>query len=406
MTAKIHKVDEILTSVLAIDEVYVDHDVDQLNAAGENMASSILSVQIKLKSRKTKAERVLYAVAKQPPPTEYLQGIFNTPVTFKKEIDFYLKVMPFLKEFQVRQGMTNVFDSVAKYLGSRMTINTNTKRVDETSILLLENLKSAEFQMANRLANLDLSTTEIILKNLAQFHAIPIALKLLEPHVFQRDILPYLRDSRVFEDVDRDQFYGDTIKYIQENTECIPLLPRIKASNDRFPNQFYVENCTNNVFATISHNDLWMNNVMIKYVDNQPVAVKFVDFQLFNYGPVSRDIITLLFTSVQLAVLKDHLDDLFDVYYKSFINCLDSFKCDTRLFSFDAFINDIDNTAKKGEIIHVLHLLKAVFRGKDDAQELDKISQDNAYDFTSCFSVDYCNKVEYVVKEFAKRNWI
>lgn len=407
MTAvKIHKLDEILTSVLGMEERYVDQDVDQLNAPGENMGSSMLSVKIKLKNRQTQAERVLDTVAKLPPPTDFLQSLFNTPVTFKKEIDLYVKIMPSLKEFQVRRGMSTVFDSVPKYLGSRMVFDTNKKRVDQTSILLLENIKTAGFRMANRLINLDLLTTEIILKNLAQFHAIPIALKLLEPHVFQRDIQPYLRDSYVFENTDADEFYDRIIGSIKDNVECIPFISRIKVNYDRFSKQFYVENCASNVFATISHNDLWINNVMIRYNGNQPVEVKFVDFQLFNYGPVSRDIITLLFTSVQLAVLQNHLDHLFDVYYNSFISCLDSFNCDTKLFTFDAFINDIDKTARKGEIFHTLHLLTAVYQRKDDAQELDNISQDNAFEFMPYSSVDYSNKVEYVVKEFAKRNWI
>lgn len=410
---KIPNLNEILTTILDVDEELVDQSVDSLVPPGENMGSEIISVDIKLRNKRTQTERVVNAVAKLPPPSEFLQKIFNTPVTFQKEIELYTKIVPCLHDFQLarRDNSATVFDGVPKYLGSRFTVNPkNTKYLeDDTSsnVLLLENLKAANYRLVDRLTNLDLPTTEIILKNLAEFHGIPIALQLLEPDVFQRDIKPYLRNANAFEGLDRDQFFRNATKPIEGHAECIPLIPRIRKSCETTPGPVCSLECTNLLFATISHNDLWMNNVMVKYDEDShqlPVAVKFLDFQLYNYGPVSRDVICLLFTSVQLAVLEKNLDYFLDFYYKSFISCLDSFKCNTSRFSFDAFIDDINVGAKKGAIIQILHLLTAVFLEPHDIQNLDKISSDSYNQGPA--SLDHTAKAVFVVKEFAKRNWI
>lgn len=66
----------------------------------------------------------------------------------------------------------------------------------------------------------------------------------------------------------------------------------------------------------------------------QPCKVKFVDFQIAQYENCVHDIIFFLFSSVEIPVLKQYFDELLQLYYQTFIECLKSVQISTEQYSF------------------------------------------------------------------------
>jgi hypothetical protein len=117
----------------------VNYKINRLTAPGENYGSLMLSVDITVKTATGNEE--IHAVAKMVPPSEFIQEIFNTPVTFRNEIAFYKEILPILQDFQRQHGVKEVIDFVPKYYGSRRNLKGDEGKVDQDAVLLLENLK-------------------------------------------------------------------------------------------------------------------------------------------------------------------------------------------------------------------------------------------------------------------------
>lgn len=82
-------------------------------------------------------------------------------------------------------------------------------------------------------------------------------------------------------------------------------------------------------FNTLGHTDLWVNNMMIKYDEKQePIGVKFFDFQFIKYDTVVEDVLFFLFTSVRNELLTDNFDHFVDLYYNSLENYLKLHGCE------------------------------------------------------------------------------
>jgi uncharacterized ubiquitin-like protein YukD len=121
----------------------VDYKIKLLTAPGENSGSLMLKVDFTVKTPTGNEE--IHAAAKTVPPNELIQEVFNTAVTFRNEIAFYKKIVPLLQDFQKQHGVKEVIDFVPKYYGSRLNLKGDEGKVDQDAVLLLENLKLANY---------------------------------------------------------------------------------------------------------------------------------------------------------------------------------------------------------------------------------------------------------------------
>lgn len=62
-------------------------------------------------------------------------------------------------------------------------------------------------------------------------------------------------------------------------------------------------------WSTVAHSDFWGNNVMVAKKD-KPVAVKFLDFQIYQYSSYARDVGFFMLTSLSDEVLTNHFEEL------------------------------------------------------------------------------------------------
>jgi hypothetical protein len=376
----------------------VDRKIKRLTAVGENYGSLMLSVDLIIKTPIGNEE--IHAVAKTVPPNEYIQKIFNTPVTFRNEIAFYKNIVPLLQEFQREHGVKEVIDFVPKYYGSRLNLKCDEGEVDKDAVLLLENLKVANYSTLERREGFDLDAAKLIITDLAQFHAVPLALKLKKPDVFEKEIKPYMASLSEPEE-GRQTMRAQIEKLIDDVEELKPLKERILK---KFNNTFTPQEEVREPFAIIVHNDCWVNNFLVKLERSKPVKSMMVDYQVMSYGSPAKDIVFFLFSSVKDHVVKEHYDDLIQLYYKTFTSVLEQLKCDTTPFTFKALQEEIDHEARNSQFAHVSFMLYPIFAPVPEEQDFTKIDITTIMGHT--ISDAHKQKYTFVVKEFIKRNWL
>lgn len=118
---------------------------------GENYGSTILSVEVDLKDRNSGKKEKLHLIAKMCPPTEFQRRIFNSARTFTKEIFMYETIMPAYNKLELECGLkkSEVFDILAKFYGSRLSLHPDGE-FDDDAAILMENLKVEGYYTGDR----------------------------------------------------------------------------------------------------------------------------------------------------------------------------------------------------------------------------------------------------------------
>ncbi|KAJ8945372.1 hypothetical protein NQ318_007018 [Aromia moschata] len=439
---------ENLEEVLRLDQnqTVADCKITRLTAPGENYGSLIMRLEVKVADDKTKSEKDLDLVAKLLPPNELIRKLFKVQTTFRNESSLYSEIVPVLEEFQKQHGL-EVVDIFPKYYGSRISLDPYSDKVDDGAVLILENLNPkgtiskieaqyremghvrkvpskrqavvdddtklnlllaleenpitpARYTTGDRRVGFDLDTARFILKNLAYFHAIPLALKLKNPALFEKKVKPHLTDYAFAGDLDANGFLRDLYNVLEIDERCRPYFKKI----EKLFRQASLK-VVHEPFATVLHNDFWVNNMLLKFENGRPVGIKMVDFQVIEYKCPCRDLLFFLFSSVQLEVLEDHLDELIDLYYESFIEKLQEFECDTAPFSREVFEKQLELAAKEAEYFHIVGMLFPIHANPKDVKELNEISFED-FENNKEISAECKAKLLFVTLEFIRRGWL
>ncbi|CAH1179024.1 unnamed protein product [Phaedon cochleariae] len=279
----------------------------------------------------------------------------------------------------------------------------------------------------------DFDGAKTVIKDLAHFHAVPEAMKLLEPKLFQEkikkicDIKPveiFPRSSKFSQAIVRPYLLKPPpppdnpdgapeltkevlIAILEEDKKCVPAIPNFleileEQRKKGFGGLFAVEQ--KEPFATMVHMDMWLNNTMQKLDHkNRVIENKFVDFQGISYGSPARDLLFLLITSVQTSVLKTRFDYLLKYYHDNFTKVLRELGCDLASFSYQDFVEEV----KAVFPISIMHagtffLLIIVFGKKGvaaDPTQADKLVKDD-------LDPKAREKFRFIVHEAYKRGWM
>lgn len=404
---EIKKIDSLLTPYLKPNTKVIKHKSKPLTAPGENYGSVIQAVDVTIQEP-NHSSRELHLVAKCRPANEVLCDIFNIQITFKKEMDMYLKVIPALTKFEEEYNANcNISELFAKCYGARINLKPGSDIIDEDAVILLENLKVEGFDVGNRLMGFNEEHVYRILEDLATFHAVPVAFKLKKTKEFETDFLPVLKGVKmgdVFDDKAKSMSVNDILKTIKGSDECEPYVDKLSQLIIATLNNEHRLNPKIGIFATVSHTDYWVNNTMILKNDKgKPVKNKIVDLQLISYCSATRDLLFFLYSSVEPSVMYKNIDKFLKFYYDAFISCLKKFKVELTSFSWENFNAELKDNAPD-ELGHILFMYKPILtkRGAiDDMSNLDMNSMMNI-DVSS----DYSTRVRDCILSFIKRKWI
>lgn len=182
----------------------------------------------------------------------------NVRVAYEVEINFYSKIFPTLKNFQIEKSIKEPFTQIAKYYYGTIE--------EYREALVLQNLKTEGYNIRNVKELLDEEHYNMIFETYGKFHALSMAFK--DQYFEEYKKLTDIKDSmliimnsdsckalvdgimkEVFNNFDTDsELYKKCLKYINNSNEEL--------------NKVAIYNGKNSV---ITHGDCWSNNIMYKY---------------------------------------------------------------------------------------------------------------------------------------------
>ncbi|XP_052897388.1 uncharacterized protein LOC128304267 [Anopheles moucheti] len=427
----IRDLDGLLGPVLPGGTRVLGYESEFLTAPGDNYGSTMLAVTVRTTRTASPAAEVieqkentdnedqppvelLHLVAKMRPSSEEFLEIFQIDTTFVKEAAVYLKIVPTLLTLQREQGYDGddeLIDVFCRCYNARVSLDPSVEKVDQDGVMLFENLKHAGYVTADRRQGFNREQARYVLQKLALFHAIPIALRYLKPEVFEAGIHKYLVkidiDAGLSPETLRqmmDVFRQDILRTGVERGLAERAHAKINECHRRQA-QLISDQLT--VYCTMLHNDLWVNNMMIKYdpTGKTPCSLKFVDFQLIQMDSLVRDVIFFIITSVNDPELETQLDGYFEYYFQQLAANMARLQFpNPEHFTLESFREEIDRVAPF-ELYHIVSMLRVVLARKESIP--DQSEQDAALFFNdNLVEEDYYRRLEVTLRIYDQRGWI
>ncbi|KAJ8874411.1 hypothetical protein PR048_025260 [Dryococelus australis] len=393
--------EELLKSTLDADGTKVkDYSISYLTKPGDNYGSTMLAVDVNL----TPGPRTLSLVAKMLPKSKALQEVFQVEKSVRKEIDMYQLVGPAFERIQKEYNVPEdkYLDFLPVLCGARISSKGDSGPVDETSVILQENLKDKGFETGDRFVGLNLAHCKLVVDKLARFHATAVAIKIKKPEEFKKTVL------HAATSLDSSPIDSNMVKPLEDIPEYETLKERINTALQKGSDLLANPRKPREPFVTITHLDLWTNNIMFQYDPGSPKdipkSLKIVDFQITEYDSPARDLLFFLYSSAQLEVLSEHYDYLVRFYYENFVDCLKILRCDTTPFTFDNFLKEVE-CASAVEFFHIAFMIPPITLDTKDAINTADLTHD---DFKKPPKVGKTclQRIRKFILDFASRNWI
>ncbi|XP_072375577.1 uncharacterized protein [Diabrotica undecimpunctata] len=157
---------EFIREIFSKDYEVTKESITSLTKPGDNFLSIMLKVEVILKKRDDGSEKKLNAVAKcVKNSNEFVKRLF--PTAFKNEIRFYKEIVPTLQNFQQERGIEDILDMFPEFYGARIN-NNGSDEVDDTAVILLEDLKFDGYINVDRHEGFQLTRSKNYLKRYMQ----------------------------------------------------------------------------------------------------------------------------------------------------------------------------------------------------------------------------------------------
>jgi Predicted aminoglycoside phosphotransferase len=195
-------------------------------------------------------------------------------------------------------------------------------------LIVLEDLASHGYRIGDHKAGLDAAHCKLVFAELGRFHGATYVLKNSDSTDTSKALNEACRELQFTEE--RSSIYDEHFAQLARNTLDIirktPETSRYARKIEDILNETYHHLLTfvkpREPFSTLTHGELWTNNIMFSYSKDEPVSVKFLDFQTCRYGSPALDINYFLYTSTTAGVRERHMDDFMRTYYRSLIGTL------------------------------------------------------------------------------------
>jgi hypothetical protein len=231
---------------------------------------------------------------------------------FKKEALMYSTVIPSLIDMS-RDDPLTMFP---------------TSYYTSSDLIVLDDLTSHGYRTGDHKIGLDAAHCKLVFAELGRFHAAAYALKNSDSAHLIDTLDETSRELQFTKE--RSSIYE---KHFAELARTTIDIIRKFPETSRYANK--IEDILNNTyhhlitflkqrdfFSTLTHGDLWTNNIMFSYSEDEPTSVKFLDFQTCRYGSPALDINYFLYTSTTESVRDRYMDDFMRTYYRSLIHTL------------------------------------------------------------------------------------
>ncbi|KAH8368737.1 hypothetical protein KR084_010146, partial [Drosophila pseudotakahashii] len=277
---------------------------------GENYCSKIYRAKALYRSSKRQLDEELAMIVKSiaiTPATQFLEEL----AVYLREKIFYFDV---LGKLEILIGDGSKFGAKCLYT-TREPIQT----------IVFDDLTQYGYKLASRQSGLNEEHCVVILKKLGKFHASSMVMAEKEPSVREHFTTGMLDENYIRTN---ERFINFMCLQCRTLADMVAKWPGYELLAEKL--HLHCDNIKENLVTTgrtlpgeitvLNHGDLWVNNFMYKYDDEQPtkpIDAIFVDFQNSFFGSPGCDINFFLNSSVQLDVLIHRREFLIQTYYES-----------------------------------------------------------------------------------------
>ncbi|XP_055370839.1 uncharacterized protein LOC129605237 [Condylostylus longicornis] len=292
--AKVKKIEEVLTS-----------------GAGENYASDLHRIQVDVELE-DKTETTVSYIYKAMPNSEFGGQMLKAMNIFPREIEIYTKIIPKFEELYKEAGKTVRFSPKCVFVAPG------------EEAFLMEDLKPKKFVNAKRQIGLNIDQVKRTLEKLAEYHAASVIVYERDGYaatyiegIFKEEIMkPMLEMQKSLMNI-----YIDCLKQNENVQPYIhKMLKMLDYGFDKFLDAMKVNE---NEFNVLNHGDLWCNNIMFQYDDNDNITeTYFVDYAAAKYGSPSQDLWYFLLSSCEKSIKIDKFEYFVKFYHDKLIENL------------------------------------------------------------------------------------
>ncbi|XP_058454347.1 uncharacterized protein LOC131432223 [Malaya genurostris] len=281
---------------------------------GDNYGSVMYRAKLEV-DNKVMSSVDTFSVVVKTRPTGLADDFCQQLNPFDKEIEMYTRIIPAFEELYEKKGLS-------VELGPRCL---KVCKSIPNDIIVMEDLRSINYRVANRLDGLDSNQVESILELLAKFHAASAVYaeqhggysNLFNEGLFSRGNLPVME----FMFTPAYDACIETLKAHSFAKDCINDLQKLRpVAFSRTLDCLAVDHTGFNV---LNHGDFWANNIMFQY-ENQHILKqsRLIDFQVCFFGSPVLDLNYFLFSSVKPDIKLSKLNYFIRYYHEKLIDNL------------------------------------------------------------------------------------
>uniref|UniRef100_A0A6P7F1X3 Uncharacterized protein LOC114325692 n=1 Tax=Diabrotica virgifera virgifera TaxID=50390 RepID=A0A6P7F1X3_DIAVI len=367
---RVKNFEELIRDYIGPNKTIVEAKTGDLTAPGENYLSDMIKIDLILKDTVTNKTEDLNVVAKLV-TDNHVMG--PTSDLTKAEVYFYKVVVPAIKSFHKKYSLPYP-SFYPDYIGGRINLTGEVDKADKDAVLVLENLVTKGYKNLDRHVGFDLDTSKMILKDLATFHGVPLAMRLLEPEEFgnlTKDLkLPFPdeppKDKEGKPGPPDQPIFNILIKIFNDNGQenvAAKFSKMIEYHKEKMTGHKKNERPVS-AFSTIIHHDMWLNNTMQKIVNGVTVKNKFCDFQMCEVNSPTIDLMLFLFSSVELRCLENNVDNLIKFYHEELVNILKKLNVYSEEYCYKKLLEEFRNNCQEGMFQALMMIPTIIFSDK------------------------------------------
>ncbi|XP_058447777.1 uncharacterized protein LOC131428120 isoform X1 [Malaya genurostris] len=382
---------------------------------GDNYMSIIKRILVRGKRRKWNGKCKDFFVSliyKRQITSLQRRKLFRADEAFANEINAYTQLVPVLRKFS-RDRLP--FPSCI-YAG------TDT----DGDLIVLQDLWRSGYRMEDRRKSLSYRQCRTVVRELANFHAVSLAMKQVQPVLF------HTMKEKVTEIVYNDEaaeFYKhsletslrgtlDSLHYSNKNGNLdVPIKAIERLSGRLYSIMSSMVRNSHEPWNVLCHGDTWVNNLMF---NGSHEHVKLIDLQTMRYTSPVIDIIHLLYTSAGFDLRVNFTDELIRSYQESLIDALRLYVPDQKrfvlpaleaMFSYENIRAEYDSRILYGLGI-AMWLLPAVTFHPDHIPDLDTVTmndfktKNHEKTIAQMLSPDYHTRMRDTVLEFYENGFL
>ncbi|XP_031633860.1 uncharacterized protein LOC116347423 [Contarinia nasturtii] len=363
----------------SLNKTVLEYTLKSLTKPGDNFGAVLRSVVVKVADEENDSDEndIYNVVMKTPVTNPILAKFFKPAVTFVNEVRFYTDIIPALEQFEeiANVPLEERLDALIPCLGSRFSLNSNAEYADSDAILLLENIKFQNFTNVDKHIGFNTNETLAILKVLAKYHALGIAIRRLKSTLYNTKIDPYTKSHSLWKENDNATYeliYGELKRVLNLTSEMSDAVDNMYAMHEKYMKDFSI--AIDTPYTTVVHGDLWFNNIMIRK-DTKSIKVKIYDFQTYFYESFVFDLSYFLFTSVGNIDLNANFTLFVDYYISEFQKMMNLLKCPMDDYTHEKMWHEFRERAKFSSFFIIFHT-KVANANYDLMPSLDKLDKD------------------------------